>query len=82
MGGDLSYGVGWIDEVGIRCVVRRDGGMIYWCHGFAVIAQWHEGIAARLALWGSLGRIRGYRHCGIARRDEGIAVASWYHSTR
>ena len=59
VGGDLIYGVGWIDKVEIRFVAWRDEGMVSWRHVSAVITQWGEGISARLALWGSLGGIRG-----------------------
>ena len=43
MGDDLIHGVGWIDEVVIRFVARRDEGMV-------AIARRDAGIAARLAL--------------------------------
>ena len=56
--GGLICGVGWIDEVGIRFVDRRDEGMVPWCHGFAAITRCDEGIAAHLALRGSLGGMR------------------------
>ena len=59
VGGDLIYGVGWIDKVGIRCVARQDEEIVSWRRGFAAIAQWYEGITARLGLRGSPGGIRG-----------------------
>ena len=52
VGEDLIHGVGWIDEVVIRFVARRDEGMV-------AIAQRDAGIAARLALRGSLGGMTG-----------------------